>query len=63
MCIQRFMTLAQAYQILGRGEDLAPLCCDWSKKLGPDRVKKLAPNFFDKKSMYFIMKTYNFTWD
>ena len=26
--------------------------------------KELVPNFCDKeKSMYFIMKTYNFTWD
>ena len=24
-------------------------------------VKKLVPNFFDKKSMFFIMKTCNFT--
>ena len=26
-------------------------------------VKKLVPNFFDKESMWFIMKTWNFTWD
>ena len=26
-------------------------------------VKKLVPNFFMKKSVCFIMKTYNFTWD
>ena len=26
-------------------------------------VKKLVPNFFDKESMGFIMKTCNFTWD
>ena len=26
-------------------------------------IKKLMPNFLIKKSMCFIMRTYNFTWD
>ena len=26
-------------------------------------VKKLVPNLFDKESMWFILKTYNSTWD
>ena len=26
-------------------------------------VKKLVPNFFAKKNMWFIMKTWKFTWD
>ena len=28
-----------------------------------DNVKKLVPNFFHKKTMCFIMKTCDFTWD
>ena len=26
-------------------------------------IKKLVPNFLIKKTVWFIMKTYNFTWD
>ena len=39
MSIPRFMTLAQADQILDRGDDSSPSGCGWSKKPRPDRVK------------------------
>ena len=28
-----------------------------------DNVDKLVPNFFDKKSVWFIIKVFNFIWD
>ena len=28
-----------------------------------DKVNKLVPDFFDKKSVWFIIKAFNFIWD
>ena len=49
----RFMTLAQADQILGSGGYLSPLGSSRSKKHGPGRVKDMQDNIYLSHNMSF----------